>query len=303
MIIIVIGPLSGWLLQDILDFVNVSNPAAAALTSLLTGAAPTVQAATAISVSASIAASTAASAAGGAAGGGAGPGALAGAQRNALMSLLGGAPRSCEDPRSTGNGGGWMMGRLGVVNVRSPCTMNMSANASFTRARRQLASGQSSGGGAASSGGGGASSGSKASQDEAIKVEPIDDQDLMLRLLVVQLEDTLVSVAMIVGSVFGAHFLILLLWKFACNRRYYTWVKRTTPRLIHIQKEAGAPLGIGNAALQYVKPLHHVKPFLMRKSIFRSPAHMLALRFIHRYQQGSHRHCECRVSVCISTTP
>ena len=64
----------------VLNFVNVSNPASVALATLLTAAAPTVQAAAAGAVAASIAASVVAGALGGAAGGGGGPAGLAGAQ-------------------------------------------------------------------------------------------------------------------------------------------------------------------------------------------------------------------------------
>ena len=76
---------------DVLDFVNVSNPAAKAIGQLLAAAAPAVKAAAA-------AAATAA-AAGAAAGGGApGPAALGGAQRNALIGKLSGPAMTCDEP-------------------------------------------------------------------------------------------------------------------------------------------------------------------------------------------------------------
>ena len=70
---------------DVLEFVNVSNPAAKALTQLLEANKETVKAAAGVVVAAGVAASAAAGAvrAGAAASGAGGPAALAGAQRNA----------------------------------------------------------------------------------------------------------------------------------------------------------------------------------------------------------------------------
>ena len=131
-----------------LDFVNMSNPVSAALTALLTAAAPTVQAAATVAVAASIAASAGAAVAGGAAGGGSvGPAAIGGAQRNSLMGTLGGAPTSCDDPRATGTGGGWTMGRLGMGSASNPCTnastveSTSSSSTSAAIRRRRLAKG------------------------------------------------------------------------------------------------------------------------------------------------------------------
>ena len=133
-----------------LDFVNMSNPVSAALTALLTAAAPTVQAAATVAVAASIAASAGAAVAGGAAGGGSvGPAAIGGAQRNSLMGTLGGAPTSCDDPRATGTGGGWTMGRLGMGSASNPCTnastveSTSSSSTSAAIRRRRLAKGGS----------------------------------------------------------------------------------------------------------------------------------------------------------------
>ena len=150
---------------DVLDFVNLSNPVSAALTTLLTAAAPTVQAAATTAVAVSAAVSAGAAAAGGAAAGGSvGRSVLGVAQRNSLMGTLGGAAASCDDPRATGTGGGWTMGRLGVGSANNPCTNASMAETSSTSAairRRRLT--KASGG--ASSGGGGAG----AKQDDEVE--------------------------------------------------------------------------------------------------------------------------------------
>lgn len=157
---------------DVLAFVNVSNPGSAALAQLLTAAAPTVQAAAAVAVTAAVGASIAASALGSAAGGGVGPAALGGAQRNYLMSTLGGAPSTCDDPRSTGSGGGWTMGRLGMGNSPNPCVAR----------RRRLQSGKQSGSSSTNAGG-------RHSDDAStdMLVDDDEEEDLVQRLLVVAL--------------------------------------------------------------------------------------------------------------------
>ena len=104
--------LSGGL--NLFDFVNVSNPVAAAVTQLLVASAPTVKAAAVVTVAAAAGSAVAGAVAGGGASGGIGPSALYGAQRNAMLTGLGGAAKSCDDPAAKSDGGGWMMGRLGL---------------------------------------------------------------------------------------------------------------------------------------------------------------------------------------------
>jgi hypothetical protein len=52
------------------------------------------------------------------------------------------------------------------------------------------------------------------------------------------------SVATIIGCVFGAHLLILVLWKHVFNRRHYMWVGRAPARVVLINKAANTRLGI-----------------------------------------------------------
>ena len=177
------------------------SPVGAALTLLLMAAAPTVQTAAAVAVSASVAASAAASAAGGAAGGGGGPAALAGAQRNSLFSTLGGAPASCEDPRSTTNGGGWTMGRLGVGSSANPCENEGGGSSQEGQSSGTSGSGTSGGGTGGGKGGGRsgrrlrasiATNGTTVANETLRKplvvlVNSDEDEDLVQRLLVVAL--------------------------------------------------------------------------------------------------------------------
>ena len=135
-----------------------------------------------------------------------------------------------------------MMGRLGVGSAMNPCTMNVTTNVS-TLGRRLSAASQK--------GNNAAASANKAPEEEEEElltiVDSEEEEDLVQRLLMVELEDTLLSVAMILGSVFGAHALLLLAWKIWCNRRYYAWVRRT-PKVIKIEKQAGASIGISERA-------------------------------------------------------
>ena len=58
------------------------------------------------------------------------------------------------------------------------------------------------------------------------------------------LVDTVTSVMMIIGVVFGLHVCILLSWKFHVNWRYYNYVPQGPIRVVHVTKEAGERLGI-----------------------------------------------------------
>jgi len=187
---------------DVLDFVNVSSPASAALTTLLTAAAPTVQAAAAAAVSVSVAASVGASAVGGAASGGGGPAALAGAQRNALMAMLGGAPSSCEDPRATGTGGGWTMGRFGMGSSSNPCVASTGESSTEAAAASQARRLEGRWGREGSGRGRRLASKEKhkddQGDDEILDVDEEVDEDLVQRLLVVALVDALTSTSMVI---------------------------------------------------------------------------------------------------------
>ena len=192
-----------------LAFVNVSSPAASALTQILQEQAATVRAAAAVAVSAGVAASAAASAVGGAAGGGAGPAALMGAQRQSIYSSIGGAAKSCDAPGAGGNGGGWTMGRLGVGGD-NPC-----------KGGRRLAK--------------------KGGRDGEVE----EEEGLVQQLLVQAMIDTIVSVLIIIGVASGIHLIILITYKFYWNNAYYAWVQRANIRTIKIRKPAGDRLGIG----------------------------------------------------------
>jgi len=237
---------------DVLDFVNVTNPTGKALTQLLTAAAPTVQAAMAAAVASAVTASSIGALLGGGVGASVGPATLGTAQRNAMMAMLGGPASSCTDPRATGNGGGWTMGRFGVGNSHNPCiTNNQTTGASDATGsagiRRELQSR------------GGDRTGSKNNNNNNRQPPPPppsndqmfvandEEEDLEMRLLVVALVDTTTSVAMIIGCVVGAHLLILVMWKLCLNRRYYLWVGRSPARVVLIEKEANERLGIGIA--------------------------------------------------------
>ena len=50
-------------------------------------------------------------------------------------------------------------------------------------------------------------------------------------MLITQLEDVLISVLSIVGGIIGIHILILLLWKYWCNRRYYNFKRAHAARI------------------------------------------------------------------------
>ena len=170
-------------------FVNTTNPSVAALSVLLTAAAPTVQAAATVAVTVGVAASAAASAVGGAARGGVGPNALMSAQRNYLMSTLAGTPDSCEDPRATSNGGGWTMGRFGFGQSVNPCLdPNFTATTSPTNqtaARRRMNTGSV-----------GAGTGTTSAREDAQGPSFVDfdqEEDLAQRLLVAAFIDTLTS--------------------------------------------------------------------------------------------------------------
>ena len=55
------------------------------------------------------------------------------------------------------------------------------------------------------------------------------------------------SVLLIFGCVVSVHLLLLVLWKYWCNRRYYTWDPRTPARVVLIHKDADGHVGIGIA--------------------------------------------------------
>ena len=224
---------------DVFAFVNVSNPAAAALTQLLQASAGTVQAAATVAVGASVAASAAASAVGGAAGGGGGPSALMGAQRNALYGMVGGAPQSCDAPGAAGNGGGWTMGRLGVGGD-NPCA----DGGGRLQTGRRL---QKGGGGKSGGADGGKGDGADGYEEE---------EDLTQRLLVQAMVDTILSVSMIFGVIVILHVLVLLLWKCCVNRRFYRWARPSNIRVVYIVKKPGARLGVGlqGNVIMHVEP-------------------------------------------------
>ena len=264
---------------DILDFVNVTIPASAALTTLLTTAAPTVQA---------VATALVATAITGAAGGGGSPAALAGAQRLSILGMLGGAPSSCDDPRSTGSGGGWTMGRLGMGSLSNPCTSNSSSDDSATSANwTGTLEGTSSGGG-----GGGrrlTSKNKEKGKNDQQEAEEEEEVTLTQKLLMVVLVDTLVSVSTIIGSIIGIHILILCAWQFIANCKYYSWVKRGPTRVIYVSKPAGERLGIDLVGCRVVA-VHADSPC----SRFLSPNDELLLingQSVTSSEQGSSRIC------------
>ena len=204
---------------DVLAFVNLSSPVASAFTQILEAQAGTVRAAAGVAVGAGVAASVAASALGGVAGGIPGPAALMGAQRQAVYGNLAGAPKTCEDPRSGGDGGGWTMGRLNLGG-ENPCKGGR---------RRQLQKkegGGSGGGGVAKAGGG-------------------DEEDLVQQMLVQAMVDTLISSLLIIALGTGIHIITVMIYKFYWNDEYYAWVQPANVRTIKIRKPAGDRLGIG----------------------------------------------------------
>ena len=223
---------------------------------MLTASAPTVQSAASASVGAKIATAVVGSAlgsAGGGVGSGVGPGAIAGAQRNFLMSLLGGAPSTCEDPRSKTNGGGWTMGRIGMGQSRNPClegdTETYEAER-MARRRRRLEEGRRL---TAKQDGGssGTDIGNRNDEEELELVDgesqlvaDDDDEDLVQRLLVVAMVDTIMSVLTILSAFTFLHMVALVFWRFVINRRYYAWVSPKHARIIRVDKAEGELLGL-----------------------------------------------------------
>lgn len=75
-------------------------------------------------------------------------------------------------------------------------------------------------------------------------MEEEEEQDLVQRILMVALVDTITSVLMVIGTIFGVHVHILLAWKLLVNRRYYNFLPQGPTRIIHVTKQPGERLGI-----------------------------------------------------------
>ena len=138
------------------------------------------------------------------------------------------------------------MGRLGVGNSPNPCAPPL-------KGRRLTASSKSNSGGSSTTTGGRHS-------DEAstvVLVEAESDEDLVQRLLIVAMIDTLYSVGAIMVGLVIAHILILVWWKFWRNRLYYDFVEPESVRIIRVAKAADTPLGVAIADggwIKYVSP-------------------------------------------------
>ena len=200
------------------DFVNVSNPAAAAVGQLLRASAATASAAaTAVAVTA-----TASALAGGASG--MSPAGLLSVQRLSLYSKMSGVPETCDDPAASAVGGAWYTGSLGVAGT-NPCT----APPSSASGRRLTSKGSGKSDGTA---------------EPVVGAGEQVQEDLPVQLLVSTMIDAIVSATIILSVVTGLHLLALLCWRFCVNRAYYRWRPPGFTRTVRIDKGTGIDAGV-----------------------------------------------------------